>query len=701
MKFMQKQIELNGKQLIIETGEMAKQAAGAVKVTYGETVILAACCYEKKAEDPGFFPLTVDYRERTYAAGKIPGGFFKREGRPHEKEVITSRLIDRPIRPLFPAGYYDEIMIMITVLSADLENDPDIPAIIGASCATALSPVPFEGPIGAVRIGRINGEFIVNPTFEQLESSDLELIVAGTKSGITMLEGQSDSTTEETLLDAIEFAKPLIDRVIDLQSAIVESVGSEKLEFEAPTVPEELKEEVKKKAADGINEILGSALSKADRSAGLKKLQEEIIKELAPDDETGEKTKNIKTAMGKLNKELLRAFLKEKGTRVDGRKPDDLRPIDCKIGILPRTHGSGMFTKGETQALAVMTLGTKHDQQIMDVLEGEYKKRFMLHYNFPPYSVGEVRPNRGPGRREIGHGLLAEKALSPVIPDKEDFPYTLRLVSDILESNGSSSMATVCAGTLAMMDAGVPIKNPVAGVGLGIIDGIILTDIMGDEDHAGDMDFKVAGTRQGITAIQMDIKISSISMEILEKALAQAKIARMKTLDEIEKAISKPREEISKYAPQIVTVTIDPAKIGALIGPGGKNVKAIQEETEAVIEIDDDGTVAISSISKEKMDRAVMLVKAYTDEVEEGKIYTGTVKNVVDFGAFVEVIPGKEGLVHISELAPYRVAKVTDVVNVGDTVRVKCILIDERGRIKLSRTKALEPDELEKEKNND
>jgi polyribonucleotide nucleotidyltransferase len=698
MEKIVEKIEINGRELIIETGELARQAQGSVIVKYGETVVLAACCVADARDSFGFFPLTVDYRERTYAAGKIPGGFFKREGRPHEKEIITSRLIDRPIRPLFPDGYKDEIQLSLTVLSSDGENDPDIPAMIAGSCAIALTQAPFEGPVGAVRMGRVNGEFVVNPTFAELETSEFELIVAGTEQGITMLEGESLGTSEDIILASIEAAKAEISKLVDLQNKIVAKAGKPKKEFAPVEIDAELKEKITAFAQDKILDVLRAALSKEERSERISVIKDEIMENFGDTEgEDQDKNKQVSAISGKLSKELLRKLVTEEGLRVDGRKPNELRPITVTAGILPRTHGSGTFTKGETQSLSVVTLGTKSDEQIMDVLEGEYRKSFMLHYNFPAFAVGEVRPNRGPGRREIGHGLLAEKGLAPSLPEKDDFPYTIRLVSDILESNGSSSMATVCAGTIALMDAGIPLKDPVAGVGMGIINGVILTDMLGDEDHAGDMDFKIVGTRTGVTAIQMDIKIYGISIEVLTEALEQAKQARIGTLDKMAEVIAQPKKELSQYAPQLISITINPDKIGTLIGPGGKNIKAIQESTESRVEIDDDGTVTVSADSKENLDAAVALVEGCTAEAEPGKIYEGIVKSVVDFGAFVEILPGKDGLVHISELAPFRVEKVEDIVKVGDKVKVKCIGVDDRGRIKLSRSKALDKKEEEKD----
>ncbi len=705
MKKFKKAIELAGRELRLETGELARQAGGAVKVSYGDTVVLATCCVSPGGNLP-FFPLTVDYREKTYAAGKIPGGFFKREGKPQEKEVVTSRLIDRPIRPLFPEGYKDEVQVFISVLSSDGINNSDIPAMIGGSCAVALSSAPMEGPIGAIRIGKIDGEFIVNPTFEQINDSEFDIVVAGKEGTITMIEGEAYETSEEDILKAINKAEEYVAQIVDLQNKIVEKAGKEKLVYEPAPIDDELAKKVRNKASTAITEIFKNAYSKQVRSSKLTELKDQIIEKLAEKDpETGEADSDIsgqiKTIFGKLEKEILRKMVTEDKLRVDGRKPDELRPITCKAGYLPRTHGSAVFTKDETQSLGVITLGTTSDQQIMDELEGEYKKHFMVHYNFLPFCVGEVKRYFGPKRREIGHGLLAERALYPVLPDKEDFPYTIRLVSDILESNGSSSMATVCAGTLALLNGGIKMEAPVAGVGMGIIGDTILTDMLGDEDHAGDMDFKVAGTRKGITAIQMDIKISGISREILREAFQKAKDARLGTLEEIEKETPKAKDNLSPWAPQLNTLTIKKSKIGAVIGPGGKNINHIQDESDASVDIDDDGqqgTVTISADSKESMDRAVKMVNGFTDEAEVGKIYEGTVQTIKNYGAFVEVLPGMDGLLHISELAPYHVAKVTDILNEGDTVKVKCTKIDDRGKISLSRVEAMTNEELEAEK---
>ncbi|MFW6172365.1 MAG: polyribonucleotide nucleotidyltransferase [Elusimicrobiota bacterium] len=702
MKKITKEIDVGGRKLIIETGELAKQASGAVKVSYGETVVLATCCISKLDKDLGFFPLTVNYRERTYAAGKIPGGFFKREGKPQEKEIITSRLIDRPIRPLFPDNFNYEVQIIITVLSSDGENDTDIPAMIGGSCAVAISEAPVDESVGAVRIGKCKGEYVVNPTFQQIEDCEFEFVIAGNEHAITMMEGEGLECSEEEVLKSLDFAAKEIKIIAELQKEIIKEIDPDKIEIEPEEFDEDLVSNVKEFCESKIKQVIKNAYSKKQRREELSSIKKEAIDEFVPEhtepEEIEEKTSQIGKILDQLEKDILREQVKEEGKRVDGRAPDELREINCEAGILPRTHGSGLFTKGETQSLAVTTLGTSSDQQIMDELEGEYKKHFMLHYNFPPYSVGEVRRMTGPGRREIGHGLLAEKALVSVLQEKKTFPYTIRVVSDILESNGSSSMATVCAGCISLMDAGVPLSMPVAGVGMGLIDDVILCDILGDEDHAGDMDFKVAGTRKGITAIQMDIKTRGIANETLRKVLDKAKTARLKTLDEIEKVISKPRDNISPYAPQISTTQINPDKIGALIGSGGKTIKKIQEETGSNIDIEDDGRVTVSADSKDNLDKALEKIKGYTEEVEPGKIYKGKVRKIMDFGAFVEILPGQDGLVHISELAPYHVKKVTDIVNEGDEILVKCINIDEKDRINLSRVKALSDKDRQKEK---
>ncbi|MEA3506338.1 MAG: polyribonucleotide nucleotidyltransferase, partial [Elusimicrobiota bacterium] len=606
----------------------------------------------------------------------------------------------------FPEGYNDEVQVFISVLSSDGVNNSDIPAMIGGSCAVALSEAPMEGPIGAVRLGKIDGEFIVNPTFDQIDDSEFDIVVAGKEGTITMIEGEAYETSEEDVLKAIDTAEEYVARIVSLQNKIVGQAGKEKLLYEPAPIDEELAKKVRDEAAVAITEIFKSGLGKQERSSKLSELKEQVIEAVAEKDpETGEADKSaagrIKTVFGKLEKELLRKMVTEDKLRVDGRKPEELRPITCKAGYLPRTHGSAVFTKGETQSLGVITLGTTSDQQIMDELEGEYKKHFMVHYNFLPFCVGEVRRYFGPKRREIGHGLLAERALYPALPTKEDFPYTIRLVSDILESNGSSSMATVCAGTLALLNGGIKMKAPVAGVGMGIIGDTILTDMLGDEDHAGDMDFKVAGTRDGITAIQMDIKISGITREVLREALDRAKTARLGTLDEIEKETPKASEDLSPWAPQLKTMEIKKSKIGAVIGPGGKNINRIQDESGTSVDIEDEGdkgVVTISAESKESLDEAVRMVKELTDEAEVGKIYEGTVQTVKDYGAFVEVIPGQDGLLHISAMAPYRVNKVTDILNEGDKVKVKCTKVDDKGKISLSRVEAMTEKELEEEK---
>ncbi len=701
MEKITEKVEINGKDLVVETGELARQAGGAVKVSYGDTEVLATCCVSPEPTNMPFFPLTVDYRERTYAAGKIPGGFFKREGRPQEKEIITSRLIDRPIRPLFPEGFNHEVQIMITVLSSDEQNDSDIPAMVGSSLAVSLSEAPFDGPIGSVRLGRINKELIINPTFEQLDESDIDIIVAGKEDTVTMIEGEAFEIPEEVILEAIDRAKKPVSKIIELQKKIIDRRAKKNMEFSPEKIDQKIESKVSEFAADKIEEVLKGGFGKQERSSKIKAIKEEAVEKFTSEmEDEDDVSSQVKSVISGLEKKLLRKLVVEEDLRVDGRSSAELRNIDCKTQVLSRPHGSALFTKGETQSLGVITLGTSSDKQVMDELHGEYKKEFMVHYNFPPYSVGEVRRYFGPKRREIGHGLLAERAIYPVL-NLEEFPYTVRLVSDILESNGSSSMATVCAGSMALMDAGVPLKAPVAGVGMGIIDNVILSDMLGDEDHAGDMDFKVAGTRKGVTAIQMDIKISGITGEILKKALERAKEARFQTLDKIEAEIEDSRENLSPYAPQLEKLQIPKSKIGAVIGSGGETINEIQDTTGAQVDIEDDGEygeVTISADNRESLEQALEMVKSYTEEAEPGKIYEGAVKNVVNFGAFVEILPGQEGLVHISELAPYHVKEVSDILSEGDTVKVKCIKIKDGGKISLSRVKALSKEEYEKEK---
>ncbi|MFC1667762.1 polyribonucleotide nucleotidyltransferase [Chlamydiota bacterium] len=677
--------------LSIETGKMAKQADGACVVAYGDTVVLVtvvATC--KENENCDFFPLFVDYREKTSAAGKFPGGYIKREGRPTEKEILTCRLTDRPIRPLFPEGYFHDVQVLCSVLSADEENDPDILAIIGASAALSISDIPFAGPVGAIRVGLKDGQFLVNPTYEQLKESDLDLVVAGSKDAVLMVEGQACELTEKQMLDAIFFAHEKIQEVIQLQVSLSQKSGTPKKEVSLEIIPVDIITKIETIVAGKLEAALVTS-GKKNRAENVNELFCKAKKVLVEEDP--ELTDIVlKRAFEAIEKKTVRQIIRNKKTRIDGRKPDEIRPINGEVGLMPRTHGSSLFTRGETQALAITTLGTTADAQRMEGFEGEKSKQFMLHYNFPPFSVGETRPIRGPGRREIGHGMLAERALAPVLP-KEDFPYTIRVVSDILESNGSSSMATVCGGCLSMMDAGVPITSPVAGIAMGLIKEddavVILSDILGDEDHYGDMDFKVAGTNEGVTAIQMDMKIAGIDKPIIEKALLQAKEGRLYIMKRMSEVLQAPRENISSFAPKIYSMQIDKEKIGALIGPGGKNIKKIIEETGAEINIEDTGIVMISSSNEATLQMAIEKIKLFVEDPEPGKIYKGIVKSVMDFGAFVEILPGKEGLVHISQFEDFRIEKVADVVKVGDEILVKLLGIDERGRLSLSKKQAI------------
>ncbi len=694
---------LGSQNIVVETGRMAKQADGAVTVQLGGTVVLVtAVCSREAREGLDFFPLTCEYQEKTYAAGKIPGGFFKREGRPSEKEILTARLIDRPIRPLFEKGFINEMQIVAIVISSDGENDSDVLAMFGASCALTISDIPFAGPIAAVRVGRVDGKFVINPTFKELTSSDIDLVVAGNRDSVLMVESGSNELSEDDVLDAIKFGHKEMQPLIDLQEEMVTACGKEKREITLHNADEELLKEVRKAAVSRLGEI-NRLHTKEQREEAMHKLCTELIEKFVTE-ESEYTEKDVKSALYEAEKEEVRKFIVEKKTRVDGRKFDEIRQITCEVGVLPRTHGSGLFTRGQTQSLSVTTLGTSADEQMIDALEGEMQKSFMLHYNFPPFSVGEVRPMRGPGRREIGHGALAERSLKPVMPSKDKFPYTVRVVSDILESNGSSSMATVCASTLSLMDAGVPISGPVSGIAIGLVkegkDTIILTDIGGVEDHYGDMDFKVAGTKNGITALQMDLKIQGISYEVLKEALNIGKKARLTILDKMIHVIEQPKNAVSAFAPKIVVLKINPEKIGAVIGPGGKVIKKIIQDTGATVDIDDDGTVQIAGTDPKSIDMAVAIVKGITEEPEVGRIYKGKVKRIMNFGAFVEILPGKEGLVHVSELAAKFVKNVEDVVKLGDEFDVKLVEIDEQGRLNLSKKQA-DPDykpEPEKDK---
>ncbi|MBI3621307.1 MAG: polyribonucleotide nucleotidyltransferase [Nitrospirae bacterium] len=698
---MAQRVDMNwaGRPLVLESGKMAKQADGAVVVQMGDTIVLVTAVTAKTIR-PGidFLPLTVDYKERFYAAGKIPGGFFKREGRPTEKETLVSRLIDRPLRPLFPDGFYFETQIIASVLSYDPACSADVLGMIGASTALLISDVPFTDPVGAVRIGRVDGEFVVNPTPPQLERSELDLVVAGTKDAIIMVEGEAKGLSEEVMLAALDLAHKQIHQVIDLEKQLAFLVGKPKRKVALAVTDTALAEKVTAAAETRIAEALRIA-QKLDRQAKLDEILAGVQSSLAPED--AELQRKIASIFHDLERRRMREIVLQDKKRADGRGPADIRPITCEVGLLPRTHGSALFTRGETQSLSVVTLGTGEDEQRIDALEGESTRTFMLHYNFPPFSVGETKPLRGPGRREIGHGALAERALKAVMPNKEKFPYTVRLVSDILESNGSSSMATVCAGTLALMDAGVPITEPVGGIAMGLIkegDRVaILSDILGLEDHLGDMDFKVTGTRQGITALQMDMKIGGITAELLKQALQQARAGRLHILDKMEAALSTPRKDLSTYAPRIINIRIRPEKIGALIGPGGKNIRAIVEKTGVKIDVADDGLVSIASTDEGAARQAIELIQQTTQEVEVGKIYTGRVRRIMEFGAIVQLGPNTDGLVHISQLANYRVKAVTDVLKEGDEVQVKVLEVDKQGKIRLSRKDALPADEAKKE----
>ena len=690
---------INGRTLTIETGEIAKQANGSALARYGDTVVLAAATAASEGRtDLDFFPLTVDYRERTYAAGKIPGGFFKREGRPSEKETLTSRIIDRPLRPLFPAGYTKETQILCTVLSVDNENDPDVVALIAASAALTVSDVPFLGPVGAVRVGYTNNQIVINPTTEELERGQLNMVVAGTREAIVMVEGGAQELPEDIVLSGLENAHQALQACIDIQLQLRQEAGKEKLSVAEPETDDALRRSVEAMAGERLRAALAVS-GKLERQEALAALGQEVLAahEAAEEADAGASAKSIKAFLHDMESAEMRRQIIEEGRRADGRALADVRPISGRVSMLPRTHGSALFTRGETQALVVATLGTQGDEQIIDDLGGKTSKRFMLHYNFPSYSVGEVRPLRGPGRREIGHGALAERAIRPVLPAHESFPYTLRVVSDIMESNGSSSMATVCGSALSLMDAGVPIKAPVAGIAMGLIaegeDVAILSDILGVEDHLGDMDFKVAGTAEGITAIQMDIKIAGVSSEIMARALEQARQGRMHILREMQGILGGPRVETSAYAPRIVTLKINKDKVREVIGPGGKTIRGIIEATGVTIDIEDDGTVLIASANEKASQEAVQIVRDLTKEAEIGQIYMGTVRKIMDFGAFVEIFPGTDGLLHISQISEKRVNKVTDEVQEGDRIIVKVLEVDRNGRIKLSHKEAIRDQE--------
>ncbi len=686
--------ELGGRILTVETGRMAKQADGAALVRYGDTVVLVtAVISEEPVEGADFVPLLVEYREKTYAAGKIPGGFFKREGRPTEKEILSARLIDRAIRPLFPKGFGHEVQVIANVLSSDQQNDSDILALLGASLSLALAGAPFEGPIGVVRVGRVGGEFILNPSFGERDSGDIDLVVAGFPGMVTMIEGGMKQISERDLVNAADFALQFMAPTIEVQQRVIESISPERMEFQPHEPSSELINDVRCLFGERIAQALRLA-DKEKRQEELDKIREEAITSLA--EKYPESSTDILMSVMLIERTEVRRQIHQERIRVDGRRLTDLREITCEVGILPRTHGSALFTRGQTQALAVTTLGTAIDEQRVEYLEGETTKSYMLHYNFPPFSVGEIKPLRSPARREIGHGALAERAIQPVIPSSEVFPYTIRVVSDILESNGSSSMATVCSGSLSLMDAGVPISASVAGVAMGLVkengDHEILTDILGLEDHHGDMDFKIAGTRKGVTAVQMDLKITGIPLEVLGRIVDQSIDARHRILDKMDETLSAPRPEISIYAPRIVAIRVDREKIRDIIGPGGKTIRKIIDETGTVIDIEDDGEVKIASPDGSALEKALNMINALVEEPEVGKIYTGKVKRIVDFGAFVEILPGRDGLLHISEIENRRINSVRDVLKEGDQILVKVIGTEKDGKIRLSRKALLYSD---------
>ena len=689
---LRKSIQVGGRALTLETGRMAKQASGAVFCTYGDTAVLVTAVGAKEPKDGvDFFPLTVDYEEKLYAAGKIPGGFLKREGKASEKAILCSRLIDRPIRPLFPKGYRNDVQVVATVLSVDMDNTPDVLAMVGASAALHLSQIPFMGPIAGVVVGLVDGEFVINPNQEQEEKSIMHLTVAGTAAAVMMVEAGAQEVPEMTILDAIMFGHEEIKKIVAAieefrTEALALELAKEKVMPELKVIPEEIEAAVKEYAYENLQEAI-RIKEKHARDAAAEAVKEEAVQHLL--EQFPEEEENLRNALDGLMKYIVRRLITVDKIRPDGREMTEVRPITCEVDILPRPHGSALFTRGQTQILSSVTLGAAREEQILDGLDNESSKRYIHHYNFPPYSVGEARPMRGPGRREIGHGALAERALEPVIPSDEEFPYTIRVVSEALESNGSTSMGSVCGSTMSLMAAGVPIKRPVSGVAMGLIreenEFSVLTDLQGLEDALGDMDFKVAGTTEGVTAIQMDIKIAGINRAILEQALKQAHDGRMFILGKMLEAIPEPRKELSKYAPRVITMMINPDKIRDVIGPGGKVIKKIVEDTGVKIDIEDDGRVMIMSNDGEASAKAVKIIEDLTKEVEVGEVYLGKVVRITDFGAFVEVLPGKDGLVHISQLALERVNKVEDVVKVGDEIMVKCIEIDKQGRVNLSR----------------
>jgi len=687
--------EFGGRDLTLTTGEWAKQASGAVVVQYGETTLFVAAQTGPPRPGIDFFPLQVDYRERLAAAGRFSGGFLKREGRPSTREILTARLTDRPIRPLFPKGYKDEVQVLCNVLSYDGENDPDALTCLGASSALLLAPVPFQGPVAGVRVGMVNDQLVLMPTRQQMARSDLDLIVAGSEKSVLMIEGFGNQIPDDEMADAIMFAQQHIAEICKLQNELRKNAGIEATTYEEPEA-NPFTEPLREKAYGKLRDLKYDT-KKQERHTAVDELRNQLVAEFFPEDadETpdGHTRGQFREAFHTLEKQVVRDLILE-GKRLDGRTPDQLRPVSCEVDIIPRVHGSAVFTRGETQSLAIVTLGTSRDQQRVDAVIGEYSRRFMLHYYFPSYSVGEVRPIRGPGRREIGHGVLAERSVEPVLPSEEKFPYTMRVTSDILESNGSSSMASVCSATLSLMAAGVKIRQPVAGISIGIVKEsddkyTLLTDIMGDEDHFGDMDFKVAGTQKGVTGIQLDLKIDGIRETIIRETLKQAREARIELLRTMLRTIPRPRKDISPFAPRLLQTTIDPEKIGLIIGPGGKTVRSIQDETGATVDITDEGIVTVASANQQAAEEAMKRIEALTEEIKVGRVYHGTVSSIKDFGAFIEIAPGKDGLCHISELAEGFVKSVSDVCKIGDKLDVKVIAVDEQNRVKLSRRAVL------------
>ncbi len=699
MATIKKTLDLGGKPMTIETGKLARLAGGAVMIGYGETMVLCTATASPKADPSrGWFPLFVEYREKMYAAGKIPGGFFKREGRPGEKETLSARLIDRPCRPLFPKGYMHETQLVCQVLSYDSDNDPDVLGIVGCAAALSISGIPFEGPVAGVRVGMVDGEYVINPTFDQLEESAIDVVVAGTADSVSMVEGSALEVSEADLLGAVRAGHEAIAKICAIIEELKREAGRPEMAWSPPEIDTELTDRVAQQARPGVEEAMQIA-DKDERNQALETVRDSVATAMVDDlgDEYAGVEAQIRRAIDDVESDTMRGAIVKTSKRADGRSPTEIRPIEIEVGVLPRTHGSALFTRGNTQSLGVVTLGTRQDQQMIDDLDPKWDKTFMLHYNFPPFSVGEVGRFGGTGRREIGHGVLAERSLRTLLPDHEEFPYTIRIVSDILESNGSSSMASVCSGSLSLMDAGVPITKACAGIAMGLIkeddDVVILSDILGIEDHLGDMDFKVAGTRDGITGFQMDIKIKGVSFEVLERAVAQARDGRLHILGLMEQALEGPRQTISQHAPRILTIVVPKQKIRDIIGSGGKVIRGLQEETGAKIDIDDEGTVTIASIDGAGGEEALSRIEKIIEEPEIGKIYEGPVKSITTFGAFVEILPGRDGLVHISELEHRRVERVEDVTSEGEMMRVKLIGIDNQGRVKLSRKALIEKPE--------